>query len=57
MGTAWCRREGDVLKELVKRLECLEKRERAKITRMKVIKEMKKIVGIAENNKEIFFSS
>jgi len=54
MGTMWCRSEDDVLKELVKRLEYLEKMG-AKITRMKVIKEMKKIVGIAENNKEIFF--
>ena len=54
MGTTWCKSEGDVLRELVKRLEYLEK-QGTKITRMKVIKEMKKIVGIAENNKEIFF--
>ncbi len=54
MGTTWCRSESDVLKELVKRLEYLEK-QGAKITRMKVIKEMKKIIGIAENNKEILF--
>ncbi len=54
MGTTWCKSEGDVLRELVKRLEYLEK-QGAKITRIKVIKEMKKIVGITENNKEIFF--
>ncbi len=54
MGTAWCESEGDVLRELVKRLEYLEKLG-TKITRMKVLKEMRKIVGIAENNKEIFF--
>ena len=56
MGTTWCRSEGDVLKELIKRLEYLEKLG-AKITRIKVIKEMKKIVGVAENSREIFFSS
>jgi len=54
MGTAWCESEGDVLRELVKRLEYLEKLG-TKITRMKVLKEMRKIVGVAENNKEIFF--
>ena len=54
MGTAWCKSEGDVLRELVKRIEYLEK-QGAKITKIKVIKEMKKIVGITENNKEIFF--
>ena len=54
MGTTWCKSEGDVLKELVKRLEYLEK-QGAKITRIKILKEMRKVVGIAENNKEIFF--
>ncbi len=42
------------MKELVKRLEYLEKLG-AKITRIKILKETKKIIGIAENNKEIFF--
>ncbi|WP_290597185.1 MULTISPECIES: hypothetical protein [unclassified Archaeoglobus] len=54
MGTIWCKSKGDVLKELVKRLEHLEK-QGAKISKMKVLKEMRKIVGIAKNNKEIFF--
>ena len=54
MGTIWCKSKGDVLKELVKRLEYLEK-QGAKISKMKVLKEMRKIVGIAKNNKEIFF--
>jgi len=54
MGTTWCKSEGDVLRELAKRLEYLEKLG-AKITRMKALKEMRKIVGVAENNKEIFF--
>jgi len=54
MGTTWCKSEGDVLKELVKRLEYLEK-QGAKITRIKILKEMRKVAGIAKNNKEIFF--
>ena len=42
MGTTWCKSEGDVLRELVKRLEYLEK-QGAKISKMKVLKEMRKI--------------